>query len=306
MANIHNSGTFPNLMKPYLNRVISLSYERAPEILGQFFHKIKSEKEHEIFASLYGLGYLQSVSEGADHSVDMMGEAYKVTITPTEYSSGLIFTHRSIINNLYQKDMLDKGAKLGQAAASTREIILADAFNLAFTSTEAGGDGKELCATDHPNRSLAGVSSNEMATPAALSEAALEQIDKEIMAINDYRGMRANIQAQTLLIPNVLKYDAHRILQSNLRVGTTDNDPNALKAMGLIKNCVESKYLTSATKYFIITDVPVADGLVLVDREGIETEQYRDSSTRNTIHSIWVNFGRGHIDYNKVFGVAVA
>lgn len=306
MANIHNSGTFPNLMKPYLNKVIKLNYERAPEILGQFFNKVKSEKEHEIFASLYGLGYLQNVSEGADHSVDMMGEAYKVVITPTEYSSGLIFTHRSIINNLYESEMINKAAALGAAAASTKEIILADAFNLAFTSSEAGGDGKELCATDHPNRSLAGTSSNEMATPAALSEAALEQIDKEIMAINDYRGMRANLQAQTLLIPNVLKYDAHRILNSNLRVGTADNDPNALRAMGLIKNCVESKYLTSSSKYFIITDVPTENGLVFIDREGIATETYRDSSTRNTIHSIWVNFGRGHVDYNKVFGVDVA
>lgn len=303
MATLQLDSTIPSAALPGIARFANLAYEKAPEVLGPLFKTIKSNQRTELFAAIYGIGLMQSVGQGGAHSGDFLGEAYRIEISPTKYSTGLIMTHDAVINNLYPNEMINKASALGETCAYTKELVRADVFNNAFSaSAYACGDGKEICATDHPT--LAGNVSNEMTTPAALSEQALEQSEVDIMAINDFRGLRANFEAKQLIIPNVLKFEAERILKSSLRVDTPDNTVNALKNLNIISDVVMSKHLSSSTKWFRKTDLRADDGLIFIDREALEIYTYVDNPTRNQIYAAWVNFGTGVINPFALYGVA--
>jgi hypothetical protein len=183
--------------------------------------------------------------------------------------------------------------------ANTKQVKAAAVLNNAFDSNFAGGDGKELCATDHPT--LAGTFSNELTTAAELNETSLEQSLIDIAALTDERGLKIAAQGTKLVIPSALQFTAERLMKSAGRVGTADNDINAIASMGMIpQGYVVNHYLTSAKKFFIKTDVP--NGLKHFVRSPIKTSMEGDFDTGNVRYKARERYVFGFSDPRGIFG----
>jgi hypothetical protein len=181
----------------------------------------------------------------------------------------------------------------------TKEIIAANVYNRAFSSTYTFGDGKELCATDHPLVG-GGTFANELSTAADLSEAALEQACIDIAGFVNERGLKIAVQPRSLIIPKELMFEAQRILQSTLQSGTANNDVNALKQMGLINNTVVNHYLTDPDAWFIRTNCP--DGMKYFERVATEFGMDNDFDTYNAKFKSRFRCSFGATDPRGIFG----
>ena len=183
--------------------------------------------------------------------------------------------------------------------ANTKQVKAAAVLNNAFDANFAGGDGKELCATDHPT--LAGSFANELNTAAELNETSLEQSLIDIAAFTDERGLKIAAQGVKLVIPSALQFTADRLMNSAGRVGTADNDINAIRNMGMIpQGYTINHYLTSAKKFFIKTDVP--NGLKHFNRSPIKTSMEGDFDTGNVRYKARERYVFGFSDPRGIFG----
>jgi hypothetical protein len=183
--------------------------------------------------------------------------------------------------------------------ANTKQVKAAAVLNNAFNANFAGGDTKALCATDHPT--LAGSFSNELATPAELNETSLEQSLIDIAAFTDERGLKIAAQGVKLVIPSALQFTAERLMKSAGRVGTADNDINAIASMGMIpQGYVVNHYLTNTKKFFIKTDVP--NGLKHFVRSPIKTTMEGDFDTGNVRYKARERYVFGFSDPRGIFG----
>jgi hypothetical protein len=178
-------------------------------------------------------------------------------------------------------------------------VKAANVLNRAFNSSFTGGDGKELCATDHPT--IFGTVKNELSTAADLSETSIEQALIDINAFTDERGLKIAARGMKLIIPSDLQFTAQRIMNSDNRVGTADNDINAIKSMGMIpQGYVVNNYLTDTDAFFIITDVP--NGLKYFERSPIKTSMEGDFDTGNVRYKARERYSFGFSDFRGIFG----
>jgi hypothetical protein len=183
--------------------------------------------------------------------------------------------------------------------AQTKQIKAAAVLNGAFT-TSIGGDGVALCATNHPTLSGPNLS-NTLATPADLSETSLEQALIDIQAFTDERGLKIAVQGLKLIIPKELQFTADRILKSTLRVGTADNDLNAIKNMGMVsQGYVVNNFLTDPDAYFIKTDAP--NGMKMFERVSMKTGFEGDFDTGNVRYKARERYSFGFSDPRGMFG----
>ena len=183
--------------------------------------------------------------------------------------------------------------------ANTKQVKAAAVLNNAFDSNFAGGDGVELCSAVHPT--LAGTFSNELSTPAELNETSLEQSLIDIAAFTDERGLKIAAQGVKLIIPSALQFTAERLMKSTGRVGTADNDINALASMGMIpQGYTVNHYLTNTKKFFIKTDVP--NGLKHFVRSPIKTTMEGDFDTGNVRYKARERYVFGFSDPRGIFG----
>ena len=192
-----------------------------------------------------------------------------------------------------------KAQGLAYSMRQTKEVIAANVYNRAFNSAFVGGDGKELLATDHPNFA-GGTWSNELAVAADLSEAALEQAHIDIGGFTNDRGLLIAAKAKTLIIPRQLAFEAKRILGSDLRVGTANNDTNAMKDMGLVPEVIVNHYLTDTDAWFIRTDVP--HGMKHFERRADAFEMDNDFDTENAKFKATARYSFGWTDPRGLFG----
>ena len=183
--------------------------------------------------------------------------------------------------------------------AQTKQIKAAAVLNGAFT-TSLGGDGKPLCALDHPTLTGADLQ-NELTTPADLSETSLEQALIDIAAFTDERGLKISIQGLKLIIPKELQFTADRIMKSTLRPATADNDINAIKNMGMIpQGYVVNHFLTDPDAFFIKTDAP--NGMKMFERVAIKTGFEGDFDTGNVRYKARERYSFGFSDPRGIFG----
>ena len=189
---------------------------------------------------------------------------------------------------------------LARSMASTKEIKAANVLNNAFTgSGVTGGDGKTLCATDHPTR--AGDQSNTLATAADLSETSLEQMLIQISDMKDDRGLRIAAQGTTLVIPTAYTFVAERLLESQLRTATSDNDINAIRSGGYLPQGYHvMRRLTDSDSFYILTDVP--DGLKHFQRSPIKKGVEGDFETGNVRYKVRERYSFGFTDWRGIFG----
>lgn len=311
MAGPITSGNHPKSSWPGIHAHFGREYNKHPLECTQIFNVQKSNMSREEDVRITGFGLAPVKPEGSSTTYTSESQGDTTTYTHTAYSLGYIVTKEELDDNLYAKVSKTRSAALAFSMRTTKEIIGANILNRGFNSSYTGGDGKELFATDHP--SLAGNQSNELATPADLSEAALEDMLIDIMEAKNYNGLQIALRGECLIVPPSLAFEAQRILRSTLSTtagGTGDgtfakNDINAMRSMGLLpKGYIVNHYLTDSDAWFIKTDAP--NGLTCFMRKGYEFTRDNDFDTDSAKAKAYERYSFGWSDWLGAFGTAGA
>jgi hypothetical protein len=276
-------------LEPGLNALFGLEYGRYDAEHTQIFDTESSDRAFEEEVMLSGFGNARVKSEGGSIVYDNAVETFTARYTHETIALGFAITEEAVEDNLYDRISARYTKALARSMANTKQVKAANVLNNAFDSAFAGGDGVELCSTVHPI--VAGTFSNELATAADLNEASLEQALIDIAAFTDERGLLISTQGRKLIIPS----------QSTLRVGTADNDINAMKNMGMIpEGYTVNHYLTDPSAFFIKTDIP--NGFKLFQRSPIRTSMEGDFDTGNVRYKARERYSFGFSDPRCVFG----
>jgi len=286
-------------LEPGLNALFGLEYKSYKEEHTEIYTTESSDRAFEEEVMLSGFGEAPVKSEGAGVAYDQAQEVYTARYTHETIALAFSLTEEAIEDNLYDRLSSRYTKALARSMATTKQIKGANILNNAFT-TSLGGDGVALCSTAHPTLGGANLA-NELATSADLSEASLEQALIDIAAFTDERGLKIAVQGTRLIIPKELQFTADRILKSTLRVGTADNDINAIKNMGMIPQGYSvNHYLTDVDAFFIMTDAP--DGMKMFDRVSMSTGFEGDFETGNVRYKARERYSFGFSDPRGIFG----
>lgn len=258
-----------------------------------------SQKRYEELVQQTGFGLAPVKTEGGSVAYDSHTQGYTARGTHVAYGLGYVVTREELDDNLYSEVSMRRAGSLAFSMNQTRENVGANIYNRAFSSSYLGGDGKELCATDHP--SAAGNQSNELSTAADFSEAALEDLTIQIMNAVDSKGLKIALMPKSLIGPNELVYEFERVLKSDLRVDTANNDINALKSMGVIKEAINNPYLSDTDAWFVRT-TGVEAGICWFDRNPVEFSKDKDFDTDNAKAKAYMRFVPFWGDWRSVYG----
>ena len=286
-------------LEPGLNALFGLEYKQYVNEAAEIFDTENSDRAFEEEVMLSGFANATVKPEGQGVSFDSAQETFTARYTNETIALAFAITEEAIEDNLYDRLASRYTKALARSMANTKQVKGAAVLNNAFSSTYAGGDGKELCATDHPT--LAGTFSNELATAADLNETSLEQALIDIAAMTDERGLKIAARGMKLVIPSALQFTAERLLKSKGRTQTADNDINAINNMGAIpEGYVVNHYLTDTSKWFIKTDVP--NGLKHFTRAPLKTSMEGDFDTGNVRYKARERYVFGFSDPRGIFG----
>jgi hypothetical protein len=295
-----NRANFRKQLQEGLNAVFGMEYKRYPEEWRKLFDVGSSKKAYEEDVLLAGLGAAQVKGEGAGVAYDEGAESYVARYVHETIALAFAITEEAIEDGLYG----ELGAKYSRALARsmqhTKEVKGSNVYNNGFSASYPGGDGVALFSTAHPLWG-GGTLSNKLATPADLSEAALEEALIQISEWTDERGIPIAAQAKSLHIPTELQFIAERILMSPYRSGTGDNDINALKSAGALPGGVHINHrFTDPDAWFIRTDCP--DGLKAMQRVAIKRGVEGDFETGNMRYKARERYSFGWSDWRGAFG----
>ena len=285
---------------PGLHALFGLEYDRYENQHEAIFDTENSDRAFEEEVMLSGFGQATVKGEGAAVSYDTAQEAWTSRYTHETVALAFALTEEAIEDNLYDTLSSRYTRALARSMSTTKQVKAANVLNNAFSSSFVGGDGKELCATDHPTVG-AGDLRNELATAADLNETSLEQALIDIADFKDERGLKVNAQAVRLIIPPALQFVADRLMESQGRVGTSDNDINAIRNLGMISGgYTVNNYLTDTDAFFIKTDVP--NGLKHFVRTPVQTSMEGDFETGNVRYKARERYSFGFSDWRGIFG----
>ena len=286
-------------LEPGLNALFGLEYNNYENQHVEIFDIETSDRAFEEEVMLSGFANAAVKSEGAAVTFDTANETFTSRYTHETVALAFAITEEAIEDNLYDKISTRYTKALARSMANTKQIKAANVLNNGFSSSFPGGDGKELFATDHPTQS--GDAKNELSTSADLSETSLEQALIDIAAFTDERGLKIAARGLKLIIPSELQFTAERIMKSANRVGTADNDINALASKGMIpQGYVVNNFLTDTDAFFIKTDVP--NGLKMFERAPIKTAMEGDFDTGNVRYKARERYSFGFSDWRGMFG----
>ena len=286
-------------LEPGLNALFGLEYKNYENQHTQIYSVESSDRAFEEEVMESGFGEAPVKSEGSGVSYDQAQEVYTARYTHETIALAFALTEEAVEDNLYDRLSARYTKALARSMAQTKQIKAAAVLNGAFT-TSIGGDGVVLCATNHPTLSGPNLS-NTLATPADLSETSLEQSLIDIAAFTDERGLKIAVQGLKLIIPKELMFTADRIMKSTLRVGTADNDVNAIRNMGMVpQGYVVNNFLTDPDAFFIKTDAP--NGMKMFDRVAMKTGFEGDFDTGNVRYKARERYSFGFSDPRGLFG----
>ncbi len=276
------TNNFSKDLVPGVRAWYNTKYKEYPIEYLDLFEKATSQRAFEEEVGTTGFGLAAIKTEGAGIAYDDQSQGYTNRYVMITYGLGFIITREMHEDGIAVTTALKRAGALAYSIRQTKELVAANVYNRAFNSSYTMGsnsDGKELCATDHPNKS-GGTWSNELSTAADLSEAALEQACIDIGALKTDRGLTIAIRPQKLIIPTALEFDAYRILKSIGRVDTANNDINAIRASGKIPQGIfVNHYLTDSDAWFLRTDCP--DGMKYFERRADAFSTENDWDTEN-------------------------
>ena len=286
-------------LEPGLNALFGLEYKQYGEQWTEIFDTESSDRAFEEEVMLAGFANAAVKPEGQGVGYDDAQETFTARYTNETIALAFAITEEAIEDNLYDRLASRYTKALARSMASTKNIKGAAVLNNGFTAAYAGGDGKALFDTEHPT--LAGSFSNELTTPAELNETSLEEALINIAAFTDERGLKIAAQGVKMIIPSALQFTAERLMKSEGRTGTADNDINAIKSMGMVpQGYAVNHYLSAAKKWFIKTDVP--NGMKHFERAPITTKMEGDFDTGNVRYKARERYVFGFSDPRGAFG----
>ena len=290
-------------LEPGLNSLFGMSYDSYSREYEQIFAIEDSQRAFEEEVLVTGFGGAPVKTEGQGVQFDNASESYTARYTHDTIALAFSLTEEAVEDNLY--DSLGKRyvKALARSMANTKEVKGADVLNNAFSSSFAGGDGKALIATDHPLAG-GGTAANRATTMADLNETSLEDALIDISTFTDDRGLTISVQATKLVVPPQLVFVADRILESTLRVGTADNDINAIRNTGVLPGgYTVNHYLTDPDAFFLLTTVTeMGEGLKMFQRTAMETSMEPDFSTGNLRYKARERYSFGYSDWRGIYG----
>ena len=290
-------------LEPGLNSLFGMSYDSYSREYEQIFAIEDSQRAFEEEVLVTGFGGAPVKTEGQGVQFDNASESYTARYTHDTIALAFSLTEEAVEDNLY--DSLGKRyvKALARSMANTKEVKGADVLNNAFSASFAGGDGKALIATDHPLAG-GGTAANRATTMADLNETSLEDALIDISTFTDDRGLTISVQATKLVVPPQLVFVADRILESTLRVGTADNDINAIRNTGVLPGgYTVNHYLTDPDAFFLLTTVTeMGEGLKMFQRTAMETSMEPDFSTGNLRYKARERYSFGFSDWRGIYG----
>ena len=284
---------------PGLNALFGMEYAKYGEEHAEIFETESSDRSFEEETKLSGFSAAPVKGEGAAIEYDNAQEAWTARYTHETIAMGFAITEEAIEDNLYDSLSSRYTKALARAMAYTKQVKAAAILNNAFSGTTYG-DGKTLCATDHPLVS-GGANSNRPTVAADLNETSLEAAVIQISQWTDERGLLIAAKPRKLVIPPALQFVATRLLETEGRVGTADNDLNALRNNGSIpEGFTVNHYLTDTNAWFLMTDVP--NGLKHFTRSPMATSMDADFDTGNSRYKARERYSFGVSDPLGIFG----
>ena len=285
-------------LEPGLNALFGLEYDRYENQHTEIFDTENSDRAFEEEVMLGGFANAAVKPEGQGVTYEDAQETFTARYTHETVALAFSLTEEAVEDNLYDKISTRYTKALARSMANTKQIKAANILNNAFNASFAGGDGKELCATDHPT--ISGDQKNELSTAADLNETSLEQMLIDIADMKDERGLKIALRGMKMIIPVQLQFVAERLMKSDGRVGTADNDVNALKNMGMVpQGYVVNNFLTDTDAFFIKTDAP--NGLKMFTRAPIRTAMEGDFDTGNVRYKARERYSFGFSDWRGIF-----
>lgn len=304
MAGVITSTSFAKALFPGVSSWYGMKYDEFPVECTDLFDIHASRRSYEEDVGTSGFGLAQEKPEGQAVSYDDATQAFITRYSHTVFALGFVITREMVEDDLYDVIGKRKSEALAFSMRQTKENVCANVYNRAFNSSFTGGDGVSLLNSAHPNFA-GGTQSNVLAVASDLSEAALEQSCIDIQKWTDDRGLRISYMPQSLHIPVDLMFEAERILMSPYRVGTANNDVNALHMMGKIPGGIKiNHYFTDTDAWFLRTNVP--DSMKLYERRGAEFTIDNDFDTENAKYKATERYVPGWTDYRGLFGTAGA
>lgn len=306
MSGVIATSSFAKALWPGIQAWYGNEYSQYQVEWTDLFEQRTSRKAFEeiVGGSYFGLANVKS--EGGAISYDSARQGFTNRFNHVTYGLGFIITRE-----IYEDDQYDvvgkmKAESLAFSMRQTKEIVAANVYNRAFSTSYTGGDGASLVASaggggsaSHPNV-YGGSFTNGPQTAADLSEAALEQAYIDIAGLTNDRGLLIKVLPKKLIIPRQLMFEAKRILGSDGRVGTDNNDLNALKTMGIIPEVAVNHFLTDVDAWFLRTDVK--DGMILFERRADEFDMDEDFDTENAKYKATARYSVGWADPRGIYG----
>ena len=286
-------------LEPGLNALFGLEYKNYADEHAEIFDVENSDRAFEEEVMLSGFANASVKPEGSSVNYDTAQESFTARYTHETLALAFSITEEAIEDNLYDRLASRYTKALARSMANAKQVKAANVLNNAFDSNFTGGDGVELCSAVHPI--VAGTFKNELSTAADLNETSLEQSLIDIAAMTDERGLKIAAKGTKMIIPSALQFTAERLMKSQGRTGTADNDINAVGSMGMIpQGYVVNHYLTDTDAFFIKTDVP--NGLKMFVRAPIKTAMEGDFETGNVRYKARERYSFGFSDPRGIFG----
>jgi hypothetical protein len=286
-------------LEPGLNALFGMEYDRYDNEHAEIFDEESSDRAFEEEVMLSGFGTAPVKSEGGSISFDDAQETFTARYTHETIALAFSITEEAVEDNLYDRLATRYTRALARSMSQTKQIKAASVLNNAFSTAAPVGDGAALCSAAHP--SLTGNQSNKLAVAADLNETSLEQMLINIAGLVDERGLKIAVRGMKLIIPKELQFIAERVINSNLRSGTADNDINAMKSMGMLpEGAVVNHFLTDTDNFFIKTDAP--NGFKMFQRTPLKTAMEGDFDTGNMRFKARERYSFGVSDWRAVYG----
>ena len=286
-------------LEPGLNALFGLEYKNYADEHTQIFDIENSDRAFEEEVMLSGFANASVKPEGSSVNFDSATESFTARYTHETLALAFSITEEAIEDNLYDRLASRYTKALARSMANAKQVKGAKVLNNEFDSSFTGGDGEELCSAVHPI--TGGTFKNELSTSADLNETSLEQSLIDIAAMTDDRGLKIAAKGVKMIIPSALQFTAERLMKSQGRTGTADNDINAVANMGMIpQGYVVNHYLTDTDAFFIKTDVP--NGLKMFVRSPVKTSMEGDFETGNVKYKARERYSFGFSDPRGIFG----
>lgn len=292
-------------LEPGLNALFGMEYARYENQHSEIFTTESSDRAFEEEVMLTGFGAAPTKSEGSGITYDDAQESFTARYNHETIALAFSITEEAIEDNLYDRLGSRYTRALARSMAHTKQVKAAAILNNAFAAGAfAGGDGVALCATNHP-LSSGNTFANKPVTDADLNETSLESALITIAGFVDERGLKVALRGVKLVIPRANQFVAERLMVSNLRVGTADNDVNAIRSMGLLpEGYAVNDFLTDPDAFFIKTDAP--RGFIHFERTALSTGMEADFDTGNMRYKARERYSFGFSDPRCVFGTTGA